>query len=69
MYRSIIDVEKNAFRGENMNQSESNLISLSVAAEMSVKLLEPYPGDINLLYLLGNLPGGLEQAELQELFG
>ena len=59
MYQKIKDEKNNAFIGEDMNASEGNLISLSVAAEMSVKLLEPYPGDINLLYLLGNLPAGL----------
>ena len=64
MYQKIKDEKNNAFIGEDMNASEGNLISLSVAAEMSVKLLEPYPDDINLLYLLGNLPAGLEQEEL-----
>ena len=48
-----------------MNVCEENLISLSVAAEMSVKLIEStYPDDINLLYLLGNMPEGVLRADL-----
>ena len=47
------------------------MISLDVAAEMSVKLLEdlPYPDDDkNLLYFLGCLPGGLSMGQLKELW-
>ena len=43
------------------------MISLDVAAEMSVKLLEdlPYPDDDkNLLYFLGCLPGGVTKQQL-----
>ena len=61
MYKNILNEKASAFVGcTEMNICEENLISLSVAAEMSVKLLEStYPDDINLLYLLGNLPEGV----------
>lgn len=46
-------------------------MSLEVAAEMSVKLLEDlYPeDDKNLLYFLGCLPGGVTLVQLREMCG
>ena len=46
-------------------------MSLEVAAEMSVSLLErlPYPeDDLNLLYFLGCLPGGVTKKQLREMW-
>ena len=66
MYKNILNEKTSAFVGyTEMNICEENLISLSVAAEMSVKLIEStYPDDINLLYLLGNMPEGVTRADL-----
>lgn len=45
-------------------------MSLKVAAEMSVKLLESTQlDDINLLYFLGCLPGGVSEVQLHEMYG
>lgn len=45
-----------------------NIMSLNVASEMSVKLIEScYPKDLNLLYLLGCLPGGFTQQQLEAM--
>ena len=42
-----------------------NIMSLNVAAEMSVKLFETkHPDDMNLLYFLGCLPGGFTEPDL-----
>ena len=57
--------------GEELPRFQGNLLSLEVAAEMSVKLVEnlPYPDDINLLYFLGCLPGGVTEVQLREMWG
>jgi len=47
-----------------------NIMSLKVAAEMSVKLLESTQlDDINLLYFLGCLPGGVSEIQLTSMYG
>ena len=39
-----------------------NIMSLNVASEMSVKLIQQsYPEDVDLLYFLGCLPGGVQE--------
>ena len=44
-------------------------MSLNLAAEMSVKLLEALDDDHkNLLYFLGCMPGGVTDAQLRELW-
>ena len=46
-----------------------NFMSLQVAAELSVKLLESsYPDDMSLLYLLGCLPAGISEDQLHYLW-
>ena len=48
----------------------SNIMSLNVAAEMSVKLLEKTNrDDTNLLYFIGCLPGGVTPEQLSEMWG
>ena len=47
-------------------------MSLNVAAEMSVKLLEEMEAGEdhkNLLYFLGCLPGGITDAQLNSIWG
>ena len=44
-------------------------MSLDLAAEMSVKLLEALEDDYkNLLYFIGCMPGGVTDAQLRELW-
>lgn len=47
-----------------------NIMSLQVASEMSVKLLEELdPNHKNLLYFLGCLPGGFKKEQLYAMWG
>ena len=49
MYKNILNEKTSAFVGYiEMNVCEENLISLSVAAEMSVKLLEDLNNPVDL---------------------
>ena len=46
-----------------------NIMSINVSAEMSVKLLEDMGNDdINILYFLGCLPGGINLAQLCTMY-
>ena len=47
-------------------------MSLEIAVEMSVKLLEKIANsdnEINLLYFMGCLPGGVTKAQLRDMWG
>ena len=62
----ISDYELNFGKGGGKVKERvvDNIMSLNVAAEMSVKLLEvTNKEDTNLLYFLGCLPGGVKTQE------
>ena len=47
----------------------ANFMTLKIAAEMSVKVLESsYPEDISLLYLFGCLPAGITKEQVQTMW-
>ena len=55
--------------GQSVPIELKNIMSLNVAAEMSVKLLEDVDEDHkNLLYFLGCLPGGITDSQLKDLW-
>ena len=45
-------------------------MSLNVAAEMTIKMIQEteHKKDINLIYFLGCIPGGLTRDQLQEIW-
>lgn len=46
-----------------------NIMSLRVATELSINLLsETYPEDVDLLFFLGCLPGGVTKEKLEEMW-
>ena len=51
-----------SYGGKFISKHHKNIISLNVAAEISVKLLEEsHKQDMHLLYFLGCLPGGVSE--------
>lgn len=47
-----------------------NIMSLNVASEMSVKLIsQTYPEDVDLLFFIGCLPGGVQDKQLEKMWG
>ena len=57
-----------SYQQEVIPRPLQNIMSLQVAAEMSIKLLEStYKEDIPLLYFLGCLPGGIHKDKLPDM--
>ena len=55
-----MDINQN---GNVISRPVENFMSLRVAAEMSVKLLEEsYPQDLGLLYFIACMPGGVSES-------
>ena len=60
MYVEEMDINQD---GKVIPRPIENIMSLRVAAEMSIKLLEEsYPEDLSVLYFIACMPGGVNEA-------